>query len=127
LNGIDKNSISTKATIQSYFNALKQKKGWESFMSVDMIFTSPNTKLKGKDAYIESTKLFFQMVKSIEVKELLIDGEKACALTRYDLQSPKGNTLSCDVAEIFTVKNGEIDSFTIYFDTAPFSAFNSQG
>ena len=115
------NSMSTKDTIQSYFNSLKQKERWEAFLADDMIFINNGKQIQGKGTYIESTKGFFSMVQSVEVKELLIDGEKACVLTRYELQSPKGNSFSSDVAEIFTVKNGKIDSFAIYFDTAPYA------
>ena len=60
------------------------------------------------------------MVTAVDVRDLLIDGEKACALTRYKLQPPRGDPFSSDVAEIFTVKNNKIDSFAIYFDTSPF-------
>jgi ketosteroid isomerase-like protein len=115
--------VTTKDTIQGYFNSLKQKKGWESFLADDMIFTSYTSPIKqvtGKDAYLESTKRFYSGIISFEVKDLLIEAERACALTHYELQSPKGPFTS-DVAEIFTVRNGKIASFAIYFDSAPFS------
>ncbi|HET8923295.1 MAG TPA: nuclear transport factor 2 family protein [Candidatus Acidoferrum sp.] len=114
--------MTTKETIQGYFNSLKQKKGWESFLADDMIFTSYTSPIKqvtGKDAYLESTKRFYSGIISFEVKDLLIEGERACALTHYELQSPKGPFTS-DVAEIFTVRNSKIASFAIYFDSAPF-------
>jgi len=115
--------MTTKDTIQGYFNGLKQKTGWESFLSDDMIFTSftsPIKQVTGKEAYLESTKRFYSMIVSFEVKDLLTEEDKACALTHYELQPPKGNTFSSDVAEIFTVKNGKINSFAIYFDSSPF-------
>ena len=115
--------MSTKDTIHGYFNYLQHKKGWESFLSDDMIFTSftsPVKQVTGRDAYIESTKRFFSMITSVEVRDLMIEGDKVCALTRYELQPPKGNTFNSDVAEIFTVKDGKIVSLAIYFDTAPF-------
>lgn len=117
------NGMTTKDTIQEYFNYLKEKKGWDSFLSDDMIFTSftsPVKKVTGKDAYIETTKRFYSMIISVEVKDVVIAGEKACVLTRYELQPPGGNTFTSDVAEIFTVKNSKIDSFAIYFDSSPF-------
>jgi hypothetical protein len=115
--------MTTKDTIHGYFDCLKQKKGWESFLSDSMIFTnftSPIKQVIGKDEYIESTKRFYSMIISVDVKDLMIEGEKACALTHYELQPPIGNTFSSDVAEIFTVRNGKIDSFAIYFDGTPF-------
>jgi ketosteroid isomerase-like protein len=115
--------VTTKDTIQGYFSALKQKTEWESFLSDDMVFISftiPNKKLNGKDAYLESTKRFYSSIKSFELRDLLVDGEKACALTHYELQAPNGASFTSDVAEIYKVQNGKITSFGIYFDSAPF-------
>ena len=71
-------------------------------------------------AYLESTRRFFSMVKAVEVRDLITEGAKACALTRYELQAPSGTMVQSDVAELFTVRGGKIDTFAIYFDTAPF-------
>jgi len=113
----------TEAVVQGYFKALRQKDGWEAFLANELEFTSfasPNKRLSGKAAYLESTQRFFSMVSSVEVRSLIVDGATACALTRYALQPPRGAAFQSDVAEIFTVRDGKIDSFGIYFDTAPF-------
>jgi ketosteroid isomerase-like protein len=115
--------MSTKDILQSYFTELKQKKSWKSFLADDMVFTSltsPVKQVKGKLAYLQSTRRFFSMVTSVEVRDLLIEGAKACALTRYALQPPAGSPFQSDVAEVFTVRNGKIDSLAIYFDSSPF-------
>ena len=115
--------MATVDTIQGYFDSLKQKKEWQSFLADDMIFTSftsPVRKVAGKNAYLEATKRFYSSIVSMEVRDMMIQGEKAWALTRYELKHPSGNNFISDVAEIFTVKNGKIASFAIYFDTAPF-------
>jgi len=117
------NRMATRETIQGYFTSLKQKKGWESFLSNDMVFTSftsPVKQVTGRDAYLETTKRFYSTIISVTVKDLLVEGEKACALTHYALQPPKGDAFTSDVAEIFTVNNGKIVSFAIYFDSSPF-------
>ncbi len=115
--------MTTVDTIQGYFDSLKQKKEWQSFLADDVVFTShtsPVRKVTGKNAYLEATKRFYSSIVSMEVRDMMIQGEKAWALTRYELKHPTGNNFSSDVAEIFTVKNGKIASFEIYFDTAPF-------
>lgn len=116
--------MNTKETILSYFTKSEQKHGWESLLGDDMLFTSftsPVKQLKGKDAYLQATKRFYSMIRSVQMRELIVDGDQACALTRYDLQPPNGGSaFSSDVAEIFAVRNGKIDSFGIYFDSAPF-------
>lgn len=115
--------MATTETIQSYFNNLKLGKDWQSFLADDMTFTSytsPVKKLTGKDAYLEATKRFYSSIVSMEVRDIMVDDERALALTHYELKHPGRNIFSSDVAEIFTVKNGEIKTFEIYFDSAPF-------
>jgi ketosteroid isomerase-like protein len=66
-------------------------------------------------------------VKASQVKEMIVEGEKACVIVHYELLSPKGNHASSDVAEILRVKNGKIESSTIYFDTVAFNNFMAKG
>lgn len=115
--------MATTDVIQGYFNSLKQKGDWQSFLADDITFTSytsPVRKLTGKNAYLEATTRFYSSIISMEVRDIMIDDEKALALTHYELKHPGGNTFSSDVAEIFTIKNGKIKTFEIYFDSAPF-------
>jgi hypothetical protein len=61
------------------------------------------------------------MIVRVEVRDLMVDGQRACALTRYELRPPTGRaTFSSDVAEIFSVANDRIESLSIYFDTSPY-------
>ena len=116
--------MTTKETIQRYLDAIKQKKGWESFLADDIAFTSytnPVKQLKGRDACLQALKRFYSMVANVSVGDLIVEGDKACALTSYELQPPTGApAFESDVAEIFSVSSGKIDSFAIYFDTAPY-------
>jgi len=115
--------MSTQATVRKYFDALQKKSGWEAFLADDMTFTSHTSPLKeaaGKAAYLQATKRFYSTIAAVEVRELLVDGEHACALTHYAIRPPVGAPFTSDVAEIFTVKSGKIAALAIYFDTAPF-------
>jgi ketosteroid isomerase-like protein len=115
--------MSTRDVVQRYFEALAQKGKWEAFLAEDLrftSFTSPMKEVTGRAAYLDSTRRFFAMVMSVDVRDLIIEGPKACALTRYQLRGPSGSQFQSDVAELFTVSNGKIETFAIYFDTAPF-------
>src|SRR5262245_15521837 len=117
------NAMTTKETIQGYFAALKEQKKWESFLSDDVVFASyknPIRTVTGKNAFLEATNRFYSSIVSVEVKDMLCDKERACALTHYVLRAPGGNSFTSDVAEIFTVEDSRISSFAIYFDSAPF-------
>ena len=115
--------MSTKAIVEGYFQELIRKGNWDSFLADDLTFTSltsPVKEVRGKSAYLESTRRFFSMVSSVELRDLITEGAKACALTRYQLQAPSGNRFQSDVAELFTVRNGKIETFAISFDSSPF-------
>ncbi len=110
--------MTTKDVIQAYFDSLKQKTGWEAFLSNEMQFTSytnPIKRVSGRGAYLQTTRRFYSMIKGI-----LVDGEKACVLTRYELQPPEGAVFESHVAEVFEVRDDKIKSFDIYFDSATF-------
>jgi len=115
--------VTTKDTIQRYFDSLKKKSGWEAFLADDMTFTnfvSPIKHVTGKGAYLEATKRFFSMITAVELRDMIVDGDRTCALTRYELQAPGGPAFESHVAEVFKVRNGKISSLEIYFDSAPF-------
>ena len=116
--------MNTRATIERYYEALRSKSAWDSLFAADVTFTSftsPSRQINDRTAFVEGTKRFYSMIVSFELRELIIDGDKACGLTRYELQAPNGGPrFSSDVAEIFAVKDGKITSFGIYFDTAPY-------
>ncbi|HLH02000.1 MAG TPA: nuclear transport factor 2 family protein [Bryobacteraceae bacterium] len=115
--------MTTRETLAHYFAALKEKSGWDAFLAEDLSFrsfTTPVRQINGKAAFLAATRPFYSMIGSFEVKDLLIDGERACALTHYDLQPPNRPAFTSDVAELFRVRDGRIVSFDIYFDTAPY-------
>ena len=85
--------MTTKDTLQRYFDGLRAKQGWDAFLSDGMTFTSFTTPIKrvtGRGPYLEATRRFFSMIKALEIKGMVVDGERACVLTRYELQPPSG-------------------------------------
>jgi len=116
--------MTTKRTLEVFFDMVMQKADWESMLANDMVFisaTSPLKQVNGKAAALPGLRRFYSMVSKVDVREMIVEGEKACALTRYTLQPPTGAPpFTSDVAEIFTVQNDKITKFAIYFDTAPY-------
>ena len=78
---------------------------------------------EGKEALIEITEDLLTRLKSAEMKRIIVEGDTALVLNNYHLESPKGNSLILETAEIVGVKNGKMDSFDVYFDTAAFQSF----
>src|SRR5262245_16043603 len=101
--------MTTKETVQRYFSSLKQRQGWEAFFADDVVFTSftsPVKRVSGKAAFLESTKRFYSTIATVDIKDVIAEGDKACALTSYGLQFPGGQSVTSDVAEVFEVRNG---------------------
>jgi ketosteroid isomerase-like protein len=115
--------MNTKSVTECYLEALRSGAKWSDFFHDDMTFIShvaPPKLVKGKAAFLESTRRFYSMIAGVEVTALIVEEGRACALTRYKLQVPQGPSFGTEVAEIFKIVDGKIVSFEIYFDSAPF-------
>ena len=115
--------MTTRETIDAYFSGLRRKEGWENYFADDLVFTShvsPERRVSGRAAFLEATKGFYRMIASLDVRNVVAEGDRACATTRYQLQPPSGTAFASDVAEMFVVREGRIASLEIYFDPAPY-------
>jgi len=82
-----------------------------------MTKTDPIT---GKQAYIDIINRFSRLFQNMRVKEMIIDGDKACVIGNYDYVFPNGKRINGDVAEIWKVREGKLIELTIFFDTLTF-------
>lgn len=116
--------MTTRATIQGYFDHLRQRSGWDGFLADNIVFTSltsPTKTVTGKASYLDATRRFYASIAEFELRDFFVDGDRACVFTRYTIQPPNGSpAFASDVAEHFVVRDGLIDAFTICFDTAPY-------
>lgn len=115
--------MATREIVQDYFDRVKAKRGWEDLLSDELqftILTSPAERVADFSTSLKRLERFYSMASTVEVVDILVDGEKACALTRYELQPPWGPGFESHVAEVFEVRGDEITSLTIYFDSAPY-------
>lgn len=118
------NSTLTKQLLETYYNGFAQKEGWESVISDDFKYIggdmTKTTPAVGKAAYIEVIKRFSRVFETMHVKEMIVEGANACVIGNYDFKFPNGVRINGDVAELWKVKNGKLDSLTIFFDTLTF-------
>ena len=114
-----------KDLLNIYYKAFADKANWESVIADDFQFIGGDmtsaTPIVGKQAYIEIIKRFSKVFESMRVKEMIIERDKACVIGNYDFQFPNGQKMNGNVAELWTAKDGQLQSLTIYFDTLAFS------
>ncbi len=116
--------MTTKELLEIYYKGFAEKKNLDSvisddfkFIGGDMIKTNP---VIGRQAYIEIIKRFSQLFQTMRVKEMIIEGDRACVIGNYDYVFPGGKEINADVAEIWEIKDGKLDSLRIFFDTLTF-------
>lgn len=115
--------MDTRQTIERYFDLLSARAGWETLLAADIEFmrlTTPPKRVAGKRPYLEATRDFYASIACLEVRELIVDGDRACTLTRYQIRSPNGERFDSHVAEFFTVRDGQITALSICFDPSPY-------
>jgi hypothetical protein len=118
-----KMETTTKQLLETYYKGFAQKEGWESVISDDFKYIGGNINavpIVGKAGYIEVIKRFSRVFQAMRVKQMIVEGNNACVIGNYDFKFPNGESINGDVAEIWTAKNGKLDSLTIFFDTLTF-------
>lgn len=117
-------SMTTRETVQQYYDRLRVRGDWQALFAADVEFaslTSPVKRVAVKAAFLESTRRFYASIESLDVRQLIVDGDRAAAIVRYEVRPPDGGpAFESHVAEVFSVRRGQIHEFTICFDTAPY-------
>ena len=117
--------MTTRELLDQYYKGFAEKTNWESVIADDFQYTggdmAQTEPIIGKQAYMEVINRFSRVFKTMRVKEMIIQGEKACVIGNYDLRFPNGQERNGNVAELWTVKNDKLQSLTIYFDTLTFA------
>lgn len=114
-----------KELLEFYYKGFAEKENWESviaddfqYVGGDMTKTEP---IIGKQAYIEVIKRFSQIFTAMRVEKMIIQDDNACVIGNYDFKFPNGEQINGNVSELWTAKNGKLQSLTIYFDTLNFA------
>ena len=115
---------STRQLLEAYYKGFAEKSNWEDtiaddfqYIGGDMINTTP---VIGKQAYLEIIKRFSQRFDSMRVQQMIVEGDKASVIGNYDFQFPNGRKINGNVSELWTARNGKLQSLTLFFDTLTF-------
>lgn len=114
----------TRQLLETYYKGFAAKSNWEDTIADDFLYIGgdmTNTQpVVGKQAYVDIIKRFSQRFESMRVKQMIVDGDKASVIGNYDFQFPNGRKINGNVSENWTIRNGKLQSLTLYFDTLTF-------
>jgi ketosteroid isomerase-like protein len=118
-------AATTKHLLDTYYAGVQRKSGWDNTIAEDFEFVGANNMTKpepavGKAAYGEVMNRFSRIYTGMRVKDVVVDGDRAYALTNYDYSLPNGKTVSGDVVEVWKARDGKLAALTIYLDTLSF-------
>ncbi len=117
----------TESVVNSFFEAMYSNNGWEELITHDVSFEGPFTPLlSGKENFIKVSKQFLQNMHQAEVRSMIVQGDRACVLTNYQIGDPDMALLDLNACEIIQVKAGKVDSMEIYFDSQKLASFMEQ-
>jgi ketosteroid isomerase-like protein len=112
--------------IRKFYDSLGHKSdAWQRDLAEDVVFSDASNKLHaaGREAFIQSFTSFLRAVERVQLRQLIVDGDDACAVVSYDYISPAGGRLQQDDAEVWKIVDGKIAALTIYFDITEFRTF----
>ncbi len=118
--------MSTQSLVMRYYESLNQKDDvWQTLYSGDAVFLDASKTLNanGKAAVIQSFISFLKGIEQVKVKQLIVEGDQACAIVSYDYINPKGAKMNQDVAEVWKVENQKLTRLVIYFDLTAYRNF----
>lgn len=115
----------TKEIVKHFYDTKKPGNNeWQSILSDEVTFKGTGMpSLQGKKSVIEITEDLLTRLESSEIKQMFAEGDTACVLNNYHLVLSNGERFVLETAEIVGVKNGRVNSFDVYFDTAAFQKF----
>jgi ketosteroid isomerase-like protein len=118
------NSATTRQLLEIYYKGFAEKSNWESVIANDFEYVGGDMNNRqpvvGKQAYIEIIKRFSRRFEAMRVKQMIVESDCASVIGNYDFVFPNGFKINGDVSEHWTVKNGMLQSLTLYFDTLTF-------
>jgi len=109
---------------ENYYKGFAEKTNWESAVADDFEYVGGDMNnikpIVGKQAYIEIINRFSQRFEAMRVKQMIVEVTKQVSLVTMTFYFQNGFKLNGNVSENWTVKNGKLQSLTLYFDTLTF-------
>lgn len=93
---------------------------WINLISDDVSLIGPLAQVKGKDAFIEINKPFFESIRESEILEVIETGNYVITQITTSVEMPTGKIITLNVCEWYEIIDDKITSLKVYFDTAQF-------
>ena len=93
---------------------------WENLVTDDITFKGPVDQVSGKEKFIKLNKGFFPMVRGYEPLNAFGNDTFVSLEGTFKVATPKGNEITLQMAEVYTVENNKIKNIRVYYDAEEF-------
>lgn len=93
---------------------------WKNLIAEDITFKGPVDQVSSKEAFIQLNNGFFPMVRGYEHLNSFGNETFASVEGTFRVATPKGNEIELEMAEVYTVEDGKIQSIRVYYDAEEF-------
>ena len=94
--------------------------GIAPLLAEGMTFHGPLAVTEGPDAYVELNRQLLGFHAATRMREQFEDGDRVCSIYEMDLNTPAGDSITVEMADVITVTRGKISSQRIYYDPRSF-------
>jgi hypothetical protein len=97
---------------------LADTEDWKELIADEATIVGPLVQLKGKRGFINIHEAFFQSVERSIIHKLVECKDIVITQISTTIETPQKKTVTLDMNEWYTIKNGKIEALVVYFDTA---------
>jgi ketosteroid isomerase-like protein len=87
----------------------------------DFVFEGPGLQSRGKAAFVEGSSSLAPIVQGHRMLHQFADGDEVCSIYEFQVETPAGAG-SITMSEWNTVRDGQLASARLIYDTAAFAA-----
>ena len=108
--------------VKRYYEAFDaHRDGWQELVADDVKFDAPIQKARGKQEFIALTEQFLHFHQETRLLQRFERGESVCSIFEFVMDTPAGQTLTCEVAEWARVDGGRISEIKLLYDPRGFA------
>lgn len=108
--------------VKRYYEAFDaHRDGWQDLVAEEVKFDAPIQKARGKQEFVALTAQFLHFHKETRLLQRFEQGDSVCSILEFVMDSPAGQSLTCEVAEWARVDRGRIFEIKLLYDPRGFA------
>lgn len=92
---------------------------WKTLITEDIYFQGPLAEVQGEEDFRTLNAPFFEAIQDIKTHQTLVESNTIATQLTITIEQHNRHTISFPVAEWYTIQDGKIKHYHLYFDPRP--------